>query len=604
MPGPDDVALDHYTQRRILSEAAAQVAAAAWGQVDPDDILRSWLGQLPALTTAVSGAQLAAAAAADGYTTDVLEAQGLDAAADGQVAARTFAGVASDGRSLATLLANPAVTALSAIKDGIDVARALAAGRSNLDMIVRTQVADSGRAADQAALVARPAATGYVRVAVGQTCARCLILAGRTYRWSAGFQRHPRCDCIHLPTQIATAGGLVQDPHEMYARLTPAERTRAGFTAADQAAIRDGADLNAVVNAHRGMYTTVVGGRTIRATREGTTVRGTFGGFEIDPDTGALRRRASSELENRRSGSRRIGAARAPRLTPEQIYRIAGDNRDEAVRLLRRNGYLIDRRVVRTVETPRVPAAVVPAHLNRQVRPLNELVDPMLAGQVRGAKFDAVADEIARGVRGTFGGLDVRDIEVTVDAGGAVHVAGIVYQERRQVGEFARAFWRDPDGKLVATHDYLSIARDVQGSGFQREFNGNLYDWYRRSGFDRVHVHADIDVGGYTWASSGFDWATAHTARETAEWASRRLARIAAAPGSFLPGLSEAEVRAQVAEMEELLTRILTGRFGSPDYPTAYEVSQLGRKPGMGRDDPWLGKLLMLGSDWNGVLRL
>jgi hypothetical protein len=352
VPGPRDVALDHYTERQRLSEAAARVAAQAWGQVDPDDILRSWLGQLPELTTAVSGAQLRAAQDADSYTTDVLEAQGLDAAADAQVANRAFAGVASDGRSLATLLANPAITALSAIKDGVDVARALAAGHANLDMIVRTQVADAGRVADQAALVARPSATGYVRVAVGKTCNRCMILAGKRYRWNDGFLRHPRCDCIHLGCEIAEAAHLVQDPEELYARMSPAERTRAGFTAADQAAIRDGADLNAVVNAHRGMYTTTVGGRKIRATREGTTVRGVFGGFEIDPDTGALRRRAGSELERRRSGSRRISAAKAPRLTPEQIYRIAGDNRDEAVWLLRRNGYLINRRVVRAAPKP------------------------------------------------------------------------------------------------------------------------------------------------------------------------------------------------------------------------------------------------------------
>jgi hypothetical protein len=327
------------------------VAAQAWGQVNPDDILRSWLEQLPALTTAVSGAQLRAAEPADDYTTAALEAQGLDAAADQQIVARAFAGAASDGRPLATLLANPAIATLSAIKDGVDVARALAAGRANLDMIVRTQVADAGRAADQAALVARPSATGYVRVAVGASCARCLILAGREYHWNAGFSRHPRCDCVSIPCDIANAAKFVQHPDAIYDRMSPIQRTRAGFTTADQQAIADGADLNAVVNAHRGMYTTVVGGRKIRATREGTTVRGLFGRSEVD-DLGRLRERTAAELERRRSGSRRISAAKAPRLTPEQIYRIAGDNRDEAVRLLRRNGYLFDRRIGRAAPKP------------------------------------------------------------------------------------------------------------------------------------------------------------------------------------------------------------------------------------------------------------
>ena len=376
MPDPRDVAEEHYADRRRLIEAADRAAGGAWGRVDPDDILRSWLALLPEMLVAVSGAQLAAASSADEYVTEVLESQDIDATAAGAVAPRFFAGVASDGRPLATLLANPAVVALSAIQDGADVARALAAGRANLDMIVRTQLADAGRAADQVALVARPAATAYVRVAVGKTCARCLILAGRTYGWSAGFDRHPRDDCIHLPTDIARAGRLTQDPDDIYARMNPAERTRAGFTAADQKAIADGADMNQVVNAHRGLYTTVVGGQKIRATREGTSVRGTFGGFEIDPDTGRLRVRAGSELERRRSGSRSIRAAKAPRLTPEQIYRIAGDDRDEAVRLLRRNGYLVNRSV------PAAPTRPRPA-LSPDLTPetAEALQRQMLAGQ-------------------------------------------------------------------------------------------------------------------------------------------------------------------------------------------------------------------------------
>lgn len=337
-----DVALDHYADRAQLVDAAAQLAAQAWGRVDPDRILESWLAQLPDLTVAVSAAQAGVAAAADGYLDEVLDAQGLDTAAAGSVRARAFAGVASDGRPLGTLLANPAIATLSAIADGVDIAQAMATGRSTLDMMVRTQVADAGRAADQVAMTARRSANGYVRVAVGKSCARCMILAGRTYRWNDGFPRHPRCDCIHLPTEIAKAGKLEQDPEAMYARMSATERTRAGFTKGDQAAIANGADINAVVNAHRGLYTTTVGGRRIQATREGTTVRGLFGRFEVDGD-GRLRERTSAELESRRFGSRHIRAARAPRLTPEQIYRIAGDNRAEAVRLLRRNGYIFGR---------------------------------------------------------------------------------------------------------------------------------------------------------------------------------------------------------------------------------------------------------------------
>src|SRR4029078_24859 len=123
--------------------------------------------------------------------------------ADVEVDPAGFAGRASDGGNLASLLYQPAITALMSIGSGAAVDRALAGGRANLDMIVRTQVADAGRGADQAALTARPQVQGYVRQIVGATCSRCVILAGRFYRWNAGFQRHPRCDCIHVPANRA-----------------------------------------------------------------------------------------------------------------------------------------------------------------------------------------------------------------------------------------------------------------------------------------------------------------------------------------------------------------------------------------------------------------
>lgn len=306
-----DVALDHYTDRQSLVDATGEVAGQMWSQVNPDHIADSWAEQLPELTSIVSGAQLGAARQADRYTTDALEAEGVDSEAVAAVDPTAFSGSASDGRGLMALLTNPVVVTLMSIQDGMDVARALFHGRSNLDMMVRTQVADAGRAADQVSLTTRPKATGYVRVAVGKTCARCLILAGREYKWNAGFQRHPRCDCIGVPRGIAQAGRLLQDPRRIYDSMSQADRVRAGFTRADQLAIEHGADLNQVVNAHRGLYT--AGGH--RFTTEGNTRRG--------------------------FARARLGKGK-PRITPDEIFQAAGDSRDEALRLLYRNGYLLD----------------------------------------------------------------------------------------------------------------------------------------------------------------------------------------------------------------------------------------------------------------------
>jgi len=196
---------------------------------------------------------------------------------------------------------------LTALRGGLLSARAMTAGLLSLDMIVRTQVADAGRVADGVALTARPRLGGYVRVLSPPSCSRCAILAGRWYRWNQGFLRHPRCDCRHLPSAEADGGTLTTSPRRYFESLSEAEQRRV-FTVAGARAIRDGADLSQVVNARRGMTTTVVGGRRLRTTTESTTRRGVRPG--------------------------------RPRLMPEEIYRIAGDDRDEAIRLLSQHGYL------------------------------------------------------------------------------------------------------------------------------------------------------------------------------------------------------------------------------------------------------------------------
>src|SRR5690606_32778 len=113
---------------------------------------------------------------------------------------------------------------------------------------------------------------------------------------------------------------------QTYDRMTAAERTRAGFTKADQRAIADGSSMESVVNAHRGMYT--AGGR--KFTTEGTTKRGLFAQYRIDPETGALVARGEDF-------GRRV---RQERLSVDEIYRIAGADRDEAIRLLGEYSYL------------------------------------------------------------------------------------------------------------------------------------------------------------------------------------------------------------------------------------------------------------------------
>jgi hypothetical protein len=330
------------------------LAGRLWSRVDRARIADSWALLVPPLLSAVVTAQRDAATAADEYVDAALAEQGADPAAVGAVAAGALTGVASDGRDLDVLLQQPALTALTALAAGHSLAAAMASGGAAVRMIAATQVADAGRVADQVALATRPAATGYIRMLVGRSCSRCVILAGRRYAVNAGFDRHPKCDCIHVPTAGDAAEELMTDPWAYFDSLSRAEQDRT-FTAAGAEAIRLGANPAQVVNARRAaagltpagarvtgaearmlrggrtrgrLEMTDVFGRQLFITSEGVTVRGAAGV-----------RLGARETGVRRAGQR-YRSARPPRLMPESIMQIAGTDRAEAIRLLKRFGYI------------------------------------------------------------------------------------------------------------------------------------------------------------------------------------------------------------------------------------------------------------------------
>jgi hypothetical protein len=234
----------------------------------------------------------------------MVDEQGVDAPAEGDLAADVLARTASDGRDLSTLL-DQAETALE------------------LDRMVLTQIADAGRAGQALAMVSRPALSGFVRYLNPPSCARCTILAGRFYRWSSSFLRHPLCDCVMVPSTEGAADGLIGNPDEAFR----AGQVR-GLSRAETQAIYDGADISQVVNAHRAMESTAVWGHTVKVTTEGTTVRGVAG-----------RGLAAEGVRLQRKKGSRYSNVVIPRLTPQAIYRVAKD-REDAIRLLKRFGYI------------------------------------------------------------------------------------------------------------------------------------------------------------------------------------------------------------------------------------------------------------------------
>ena len=226
------------------------------------------------------------------HTAGMLEEQGIRDAPVASLAAGALVGIASDGRDLGSLLTLPDLTA------------------SQFDRIVATQLQDVARQAASIERAVRPQVTHYVRALNLPSCGRCVVLAGKPERSDVAFRRHPRCDCLAVPSNAANAGRLATDPVEAFDAMTAAERAKA-FTRAGAEAISLGADIGRVVNARSGMGTAQVFGRDVKT-------------------TGALRRRYG-----------RGPRGDEVRLMPESIAQIATD-RDDYLRLLRLYGYITD----------------------------------------------------------------------------------------------------------------------------------------------------------------------------------------------------------------------------------------------------------------------
>lgn len=302
----------HYALVREQEARALATATRHWHKLGPNWITDAWRERIPTVTAAITNAQRTAATSALVSGALALGEQGQWAPPDGLVDPDAFAGTTGDGRNLDTLLRGPAITARTLIADGMEPAEALAAGGRQLSMMVLTEIADAGRGAAGVQIAARPR-TGYVRMLTPPSCSRCVVLAGRFYRWNQGFLRHPRCDCKHIPTMVtdqaeAFAEGLIDDPYEAFNRMSEAEQNRV-FTNAGAQAIRDGADMYQVVNARRGMK-----------------YRGAF----------------TSEGTSKHGWAGQILRRGQKRMTPETIYRL-NPNREQAVEALRAQGYITGR---------------------------------------------------------------------------------------------------------------------------------------------------------------------------------------------------------------------------------------------------------------------
>jgi len=237
---------NYYELQQQIAAITTASAKKLWKRMGPD-FSSSWADIRPEMLNIVQLGRAAAASSSLGYTSAVLAETGQVAAPVGVVNPSVFLSSAPDGRPMGSLLDETVIKAKIGVQRGSSVSSALDLGGRWLTAMLLTVMADTGRAVVSVDIAQRPTLTGYVRMLNPPSCERCVILAGKYFKWNQGFLRHPRCDCRHVPASEDIGGDLRTDPYAYFKSLSP-EAQEKTFGRIEARAIREGADIYRVVN--------------------------------------------------------------------------------------------------------------------------------------------------------------------------------------------------------------------------------------------------------------------------------------------------------------------------------------------------------------------
>lgn len=206
-----------------------------WQQIRPRAVATLQLGRAATIHAAVP------------YTSSVLAETRQQGTPSGVLVPAAFLTVAPNGYPVSDTLDRLPIVAKQGVASGMNPVQAKAYAASWLSGAALTMLADTRRDVYQADIVQRPQVTGYVRMLNPPSCSRCTILAGKRFLWNQGFQRHPNCDCIHIPASEQVAGDLTTDPYEYFKSLSSKGQDKL-LGKNNAQAVRDGADIYRVEN--------------------------------------------------------------------------------------------------------------------------------------------------------------------------------------------------------------------------------------------------------------------------------------------------------------------------------------------------------------------
>lgn len=174
----------------------------------------------------------------------------------------------------------------------------------------------------------------------------------------------------------------------------------------------------------------------------------------------------------------------------------------------------------------------------------------------------------------------------------------------KRIGGMDRTLKKDEGtGEWVVDNNMLMVNPEYQGQGVGTELFQYFEDYWIAHGVSEMRVHATLSVGGYAWARMQYDWSPAPIWRESNRTSARRMLKKIINPklDPAWDGHTPVEVDEDLQRQAQAMLDRVESSDDVDEWPTPFDISELGRKPGM---EDWPGKRAMLGSSWDGVKHL
>jgi hypothetical protein len=163
------------------------------------------------------------------------------------------------------------------------------------------------------------------------------------------------------------------------------------------------------------------------------------------------------------------------------------------------------------------------------------------------------------------------------------HVRGKLYNKDNEVIGLMQRTITNEAGELTVKHDLFQLNSSVQGAGLGKQALRDSVKLYESMGVEHVKVFANIDAGGYAWARYGY----VPTATDWGYVSNRARAALQNVPDDLITSAQRLEILTILSDTDpKAIWRLADIRLPSP----------IPGRP--------LGRALLEGSDWNGILDL